>query len=62
MYHKKKKCPAPNVIQLKNVLFASTGVVQKESFKTILIKPNQCMTSSMKSFKAGKYIQNMQFT
>lgn len=34
MYHeKKKKCTVPNVIQLKNVLFASIGVVEKESLK-----------------------------
>lgn len=63
MYHKrKKKCPLSNVIQLKNVLFAFTGVVEKQSFKTIQIKSNQHMTSLMKSFKGGKYTQNMQFT
>lgn len=48
-------------MQLKNVLFASTGVVEKESLKTILIKSNYYMTSLIKSFKSRKYIQNMNF-
>lgn len=58
---RRKKCPVPNVMQLKNVLFASTGVVEKESLKTILIKSNYYMTSLIKSFKSRKYIQNMNF-
>lgn len=40
MYHKtKKKFPVPNVMQLKDGLLASTGVGEKESFKTILLNP-----------------------
>ena len=45
-YKKKKKCPVSNVMQLKkNVLFAFTGVVEKEIFKTTEIKSNQNITS-----------------
>lgn len=43
---KKKKRPVPNVTQLKNALFASTGVV--ENFAIILNKRNQYVTSLMK--------------
>lgn len=47
MYHKKKKkCPVPNVAQLKNVLFASTEVVENSAI--IVTKCDQYMTSLMK--------------
>lgn len=65
MYHeKKKKCTVPNVIQLKNVLFASIGVVEKESLKKKkkLTKSSQYMTFLMESFTGEKYIQNLLFT
>lgn len=64
MYHKmKKKMPSSKCYTVKkNVLFASTGVLEKGSLKTILLNPINLWHLWLSHLKVKKYVQNMQCT